>query len=338
MTSVMLTGVGADPSYVIGSPLASTGKSAHLGTGEAFVVEADESDGSFLQYPTHIAVVTNVEADHLDNWGTATAYQDGFHRFATGENVTAVVLDGDDALAAELADRLVAEGRKVIRYGEGESCEVRLSDLDFEGTTARANLTFEGWTGTLALQVPGRYNLANAAAAFCVGVLLGHEPQALVQAAAGFTGTLRRFQLVGEASGVHVYDDYAHHPTEVRAALTAARKAADQGRVVACFQPHLFSRTRDFAKEFGEALALADLVVLTDIYAAREDPMDGVDGTLVLDACRAAGAEAVYVPNKAHLPQALAELVQPTDLVMTLGAGDVTLVGPLLVEQLEGRS
>ena len=338
MTSVMLTGVGADPSYVIGSPLASTGKSAHLGTGEAFVVEADESDGSFLQYPTHIAVVTNVEADHLDNWGTATAYQDGFHRFATGENVTAVVLDGDDALAAELADRLVAEGRKVIRYGEGESCEVRLSDLDFEGTTARANLTFEGWTGTLALQVPGRYNLANAAAAFCVGVLLGHEPQALVQAAAGFTGTLRRFQLVGEASGVHVYDDYAHHPTEVRAALTAARKAADQGRVVACFQPHLFSRTRDFAKEFGEALALADLVVLTDIYAAREDPMDGVDGTLVLDACRAAGVEAVYVPNKAHLPQALAELVQPTDLVMTLGAGDVTLVGPLLVEQLEGRS
>ena len=144
--------------------------------------------------------------------------------------------------------------------------------------------------------------------------------------------------MVGEASGVHVYDDYAHHPTEVRAALTAARKAADQGRVVACFQPHLFSRTRDFAKEFGEALALADLVVLTDIYAAREDPMDGVDGTLVLDACRAAGAEAVYVPNKAHLPQALAELVQPTDLVMTLGAGDVTLVGPLLVEQLEGRS
>lgn len=337
MTSVMLAGVGADPSYVIGSPLASTGKSAHLGEGSAFVVEADESDGSFLQYPTSIAVITNVEADHLDNWGTPAAYHAGFQRFATGDTVRAVVLDGDDAGAAELAAELSAQGRTVVRYGEGEQCEVRLTDLDFEGTTASATLTHDGWSSRLELKVPGRYNLANAAAAFAVGRLLGHDPQALVDAAAGFTGTLRRFQLVGESNGVRVFDDYAHHPTEVRAALTAARKAAGDGRVVACFQPHLFSRTRDFATEFGQALALTDLVVLTDVYAAREDPMDGVDGTLVLDAALAAGAEALYVPNKAHLPQALAELVAPGDLVMTIGAGDVTLVGPLLVEQLEGR-
>ncbi|ROR55608.1 UDP-N-acetylmuramate--L-alanine ligase [Luteococcus japonicus] len=337
MTSVMLTEVGADPSYVIGSPLASTGKSAHLGSGEAFVVEADESDGTFLQYPTTIAVVTNVEADHLDNWGTAEAYHAGFTRFATGEHVRAVVLDGDDPVAATLAHQLRAEGRTVLAYGEGPECEVRLTELDFEGTTASATLTHDGWSGRLQLQVPGRYNLGNAAAAFAVGRLLGHDPEALVRAAGSFTGTLRRFQLVGEVDGVRVFDDYAHHPTEIRAALTAARKAAGEGRLVACFQPHLFSRTRDFAAEFGQALALADLVVVTDVYAAREDPMEGVDGTLVLDAALAAGADALYVPNKAHLPSALAELAQPGDLVMTLGAGDVTLVGPLLVDQLHGR-
>ncbi|WP_420175726.1 UDP-N-acetylmuramate--L-alanine ligase [Luteococcus sp. OSA5] len=337
MTAVMLDGVGADPSYVIGSPLASTGKSAHLGGGEAFVVEADESDGTFLQYPTTIAVVTNVEADHLDNWGSAEAYHHGFLRFATGERVRAVVLDGDDPVAAALGDQLRSQGRTVVAYGEGKGCEVRLSELDFEGTSAAATISHDGWTGRMQLQVPGRYNLGNACAAFAVGRLLGHDPDALVRAASTFTGTLRRFQLVGEVDGVRVYDDYAHHPTEIRAALTAARKAAEQGRVVACFQPHLFSRTQEFAQEFGEALALADVVVVTDVYAAREDPIEGVDGSLVHEAALAAGAESLYVPNKAHLPSALANLAQSGDLVMTLGAGDVTLVGPLLVDQLTVR-
>ncbi|MGO4956418.1 UDP-N-acetylmuramate--L-alanine ligase [Luteococcus sp. Sow4_B9] len=338
MTSVMLTEAGADPSYVIGSPLASTGKSAHLGSGQAFVVEADESDGTFLQYPTTIAVVTNVEADHLDNWGTPEAYHAGFLRFATGKDVRAVVLDGDDPVAAALGERLRQEGRTVLAYGEHPGCEVRLSELDFEGTSASATLTHDGWTGRMELQVPGRYNLGNAAAAFAVGRLLGHDPQALVRAAGTFTGTLRRFQLVGEVDGVRVYDDYAHHPTEIRAALTAARKAAGEGRLVACFQPHLFSRTQDFAAEFGQALALADIVVVTDVYAAREDPIEGVDGSLVHEAALAAGAESIYVPNKAHLPSALAGLVGKEDLVMTLGAGDVTLVGPLLVDQLHSAA
>lgn len=334
MTAVMLTEVGADPSYVIGSPLASTGRSAHLGEGQAFVVEADESDGTFLQYPAAIAVVTNVEADHLDNWGTPEAYHAGFRRFVTGQDVRAVVVDGDDPTAAELGELMRAEGRTVLAYGEADGCEVKLSELDYEGTTASATISHDGWTGRLALQVPGRYNLGNAAAAFAVGILLGHHPDELLAAVGSFTGTLRRFQLVGQAAGVRVYDDYAHHPTEVRAALTAARKAAGEGRLVACFQPHLYSRTRDFATDFGQALALADLVVLTDVYGAREDPMEGVDGTLVLEAALAAGAQALYVPNKNHLPTALAELATEGDLVMTLGAGDVTLVGPLLVAQL----
>lgn len=335
MAAVMLAGAGADPSYVIGSPLAATGKSAHLGGGKAFVVEADESDGTFLQYPTSIAVITNVEADHLDNWGSAQAYRAGFERFATGDRVRAVVLDGDDPLAAELGRRLRSQGRTVLAFGESAECEVRLGELDFEGTHAAATITHDGWSGRLQLQVPGRYNLGNAAAAFAVGRLLGLDPQQLVDAAATFTGTLRRFQLVGEPAGVRVFDDYAHHPTEIRAALTAARKAAGEGRVVACFQPHLYSRTQEFGQDFGRALALADLVVVTDVYGAREDPVEGVDGSLVADAAEAAGARTAYVPDKTELPAALAGLVVPGDLVMTLGAGDVTLVGPLLVAELE---
>ncbi|WP_394275261.1 UDP-N-acetylmuramate--L-alanine ligase [Luteococcus sp.] len=335
MAAVMLAGAGADPSYVIGSPLAATGKSAHLGSGAAFVVEADESDGSFLQYPTSIAVITNVEADHLDNWGTAEAYCAGFERFATGERVRAVVLDGDDPLAAELGQRLRCQGQQVLAFGESTDCEVRLSELDFEGTQAAATISHDGWSGRLRLQVPGRYNLGNAAAAFAVGRLLGLDPQRLVDAAATFTGTLRRFQLVGQPAGVQVFDDYAHHPTEIRAALTAARRAAGEGRVVACFQPHLYSRTREFSQDFGQALALADLVVVTDVYGAREDPVEGVDGSLVARAAQAAGARTVYVPDKAALPTELAGLVTVGDLVMTLGAGDVTLVGPLLVAELQ---
>lgn len=343
MAAVLLTEVGADPSYVIGSPLAASGKSAQLGSGDAFVVEADESDGSFLQYPTRIAVITNVEADHLDNWVTPQAYFDGFVRFATADGVEAVVLNSDDEGASSLGERLRAAGQQVVTYGEAPGSDVLLSELDFEGTTARAVISHDGFSGHLELKVPGRYNLANAAAAFAVGRLLGHDPKALLAGAESFTGTLRRFQLVGQASAsgagdeepdVRIYDDYAHHPTEIRAALTAARKAADGGRLVACFQPHLFSRTMDFADEFGEALTLADLVVLTDIYAAREDPVPGVTGELVLEAVRRHGGEAIYVADKGRLAPELAALLRPGDLLMTLGAGDVTLVGPLLLAQL----
>lgn len=334
MTAVILTAAGADPSYVIGAPLASTGKSAHLGHGEAFIVEADESDGTFLQYPTEIAVVTNVEADHLDNWVTPRAYHEGFVRFATQPGVRALVVNIDDLGAAGLAADVAASGARVVTVGESPDADVSLSDLDFEGTTAGATLTYAGESGRLELRVPGRHNLANAAAAYAIGRLLGLGHQALLDGASTFTGTHRRFQLVADVAGVRIFDDYAHHPTEITATLTAGRRAAGGGRLVACFQPHLYSRTRDFASEFGEALALADLVVLTDIYPAREDPIEGVTGALVMDATVAAGAQAVYVPRKAQLPSALAQLVEPGDLVMTLGAGDVTLVGPMLAQLL----
>ena len=334
LCAVMLTEAGADPSYVIGAPLASSGTSAHLGTGGVFVVEADESDGTFLQYPAQIVVVTNVEADHLDNWGTPDDYFAGFERFASAPGVRAAVINADDPGAAELTDRLAGGGVRVLRYGEHERSEVRLTDVSLEGITAGATVSFEGRSDRLSLQIPGRHNLANAAAAYAVGRLLGLDPARLLAGAHAFTGTLRRFQAKGERGGVRVFDDYAHHPTEIRATLTAARKVVAEGRLVACFQPHLYSRTRDFADEFGSALALADLVVLTDIYPAREDPIPGVTGELLLGTARDHGAEVVYVADKSDLPTAIADLVRPGDVVLTIGAGDITLVGPMVLSEI----
>lgn len=338
MTAVMLTAAGADPSYVIGSPLAASGTSAHLGGGQPFVVEADESDGSFLQYPTSIAVVTNVEADHLDNWATPEAYLQGFEEFASQAGVQALVAGIDDPGAHELATRMRARGLEVVTYGTTDEADVRLSDLDFDGTHASATLSYQGESVRLQLQVPGKYNLENAAAAYAVGRLLDLDHQQLLRGAAEFTGTLRRFQLVGTVGEVRVFDDYAHHPTELRAALTAARRAVPtSGRLVAVFQPHLFSRTQEFSDEFGGSLALADLAFVTDVYAAREDPIAGVTGELVANAAAAAGAAVRYIPDKLDLPAAIASEVRANDLVMTLGAGDVTLVGPMLVAELAAR-
>ncbi|WP_027588003.1 UDP-N-acetylmuramate--L-alanine ligase [Acidipropionibacterium thoenii] len=338
MIATALTHAGADPSYVVGSPLAATGTSAHLGHGTAFVVEADESDGSFLQYPSQIVVVTNVEADHLDNWGTPQAYFEGFLRMASRAQVRYVVANIDDPGSGELAHRLQDSGHvQVVTYGEATGADVRLSELDLEGTEVSATLTAGRTEGRLQLQVPGRHNLANAAAAYAVGNLLGIGSQELLAGLASFAGTLRRFQLIGVRNGIRIFDDYAHHPTEIRATLGAARRAAGEGRVVACFQPHLYTRTRDFATEFGKALALADRVLVTDVYASREDPIPGVSGRLVEDAVEAAGGSSRYVPDKGDLPAALAEEVRPGDLVITLGAGDVTLVGPILLGLLDGR-
>jgi UDP-N-acetylmuramate--alanine ligase len=333
MTAEILTALGADPSYVIGSPLASTGSSSRLGSGASFVVEADESDGSFLQYPAEVVAITNIEADHLDNWGTEQAYFDGFVTLARRPGVRTVVLSADDPGTRALRPRAEGEGRRVLTFGESPDADVRLTDLTVDTATASATLTAAGDAGPLRLAVPGRYNLLNAAAAYAIGRALGHDGVALREAAASFHGTHRRFSYVGEVGGARVYDDYAHHPTEVRALLAAARPLAGAGRLVVCFQPHLFTRTRDFAADFGAALAAADEVVVLDVYPAREDPIPGVTGELVADAARAAGAAAVtYVADKAEAPGVLAGLLRPGDLALTVGAGDVTAVGPAAVE------
>ena len=333
MTAEMLTALGADPSYVIGSPLASTGSSSRLGAGEAFVVEADESDGSFLQYPAEVVAITNIEADHLDNWDTPERYFDGFVALATRPGVRTVVLSADDPGTRALRPRIEGGGRRVLTFGESAEADVRLSDLVTDTPTASATLTAQGDAGPLRLAVPGRYNLANAAAAYAIGRALGLDGAVLREAVGAFRGTHRRFSYVGEVRGARIYDDYAHHPTEVRALLAAARPLAGDGRLVVCFQPHLFSRTRDFAADFGAELAAADEVIVLDVYPAREDPIPGVTGELVADAARAAGAQAVsYVADKDAAPGVLADLLRPGDLALTVGAGDVTAVGPAAVE------
>jgi len=328
----MLTVAGADPSYVIGSPLASSGSSWRMGSGKAFLVEADESDGSFLQYPSEVVAITNIEADHLDNWGTAANYFEGFVRLARLQGVRTVVLSADDRGTRALRPRVEDDGRRVISFGEADDADVRLAELSVDSPEASALLTAAGDSGRLRLSVPGRYNLHNAAAAYAVGRALGLDGRALREAAAAFRGTHRRFSFVGELDGARIYDDYAHHPTEVRALLAAARPLAGDGRLVVCFQPHLFTRTRDYADEFGAALAVADEVLVLDVYPAREDAIPGVTGELVARAARARGAASIhYVEDKADAPRVLAGLIRPGDLVLTVGAGDVTGIGPAVL-------
>ena len=333
MTAEMLGAMGADPSYVIGSPLASSGRSSQIGAGEIFVVEADESDGSFLQYPAEVVAVTNIEADHLDNWGTSENYFAGFVRLCRLPHVRTVVLSADDPGTRALRPLVEGDGRRLLTFGESADADVRLSSLRVDSPQASARLAALGDQGSVQLAVPGRYNLHNAAAAYAIGIALDLPGARLRQSAAAFRGTHRRFSFVGEVNGARVYDDYAHHPTELRALLTAARPIAGAARLVVCFQPHLFSRTRDFAAEFGAALALADQVVVLDVYPAREDPIPGVTGELVAQAARAAGAEVTYLPDKADAPRVLASLLRPGDLALTVGAGDVTAVGPAAVAQ-----
>lgn len=348
MTATMLAAAGREPSYVIGGSLSTTGLSSELGAGSAFVVEADESDASFLQYPTEIAVITNIEADHLVNWGTAERYADGFYSFATGETVRHVVINLDDDGARSLAQRLTAEGRSVTTYGETTEADVHFTDvtaLASGGVTA--TLHFGDETGPLTLKVPGVHNLKNASAAYAVGRRLGLSHHEAVEALGTFVGTLRRFQLITDAAGIRVYDDYAHHPTEIHAALSAARRATEagneatglNGRLIACFQPHLYSRTLDFLEEFGAVMTEPDIAVINDICGAREDPVPGVTGELVVESARRQGQEnLVYVKDKFDLPEALNELARPGDLIITLGCGDVTIVGPLLAKLLAERT
>jgi UDP-N-acetylmuramate--alanine ligase len=337
LAAQLLDAAGLEPSWVLGAPLAK-GSSAKLGAGDPFVIEADESDGSYLQYDASIVCVTNIESDHLDNWLTDTAYRAGFLLLAGKPGVTAVVASADDPGARDFIVGLSATGKKVVTFGEAEDADVRLSEFSFAGAGSDAVITAEGDTGPVHLEMPGKHNLYNFAAAYAIGRLLGVPGSTLREAASGLVGARRRFQILGAAAGVRVVDDYAHHPTEIVAALKAARRYAGVGRVIACFQPHLFTRTRDFATELGDALAFADGIVVTDIYPAREDPIPGVTGKLVADAASRTGGPVVYVQSLAEVPQILADLAHAGDVVMTIGAGSITHVGPELLAILDAKA
>jgi UDP-N-acetylmuramate--alanine ligase len=337
MLTTVLRDCGAEPGYVIGGVLRETGLGAEDGAGLDFVAEADESDRSFLLLSPNAAVITNVEADHLDNYRDLAAIEDAFTTF--GQRVSGLVMVcADDPGAERVAGRLDPE--RVRRYGESPRADYRLGDVHPNGMTISLSVTanhspFGEIYSQVTLGVPGRHYALNATAAFAMAVELGFAPPRVTAALAGYRGARRRMELKGEAGRVRVLDSYGHHPTEVAADLRAARDLAAGGRVIVIFQPHLYSRTRLFADGFGASLGLADAAIVLDIYAAREDPEPGVTGELVAAAVPGGGAR--FVPTMDAALALITAMAEPGDVILTMGAGDVTKLGPRIVEALGGN-
>lgn len=338
LLTVALQHAGADPTYAIGGTLSQTGTNAHQGTGDIFVAEADESDGAFLVYRPYAAIVTNVEADHLDNYGTEEAYRAAFVEFLERIDPDGfLVCIIDDPGAAELAAVARARGLTVVGVGESAEAEIRVVDLRFAGSTSSFTVHDAGRElGEVTLQIPGRHYVLDAVAALAVGLRLGFGFADLSNGLGAFTGTGRRMEFKGEAGGVRVYDSYAHHPNEIAGDLQAARSVAGDGRVVVAFQPHLVSRTRIFGEAMGVALGAADEVVVLDVYVAREDPDPEVTGRLVAAAVPLPPAQVAFVPDFDAVPAELARRARAGDLVLTLGAGSVTTLAPITLDLLAG--
>ena len=335
MTTEAFAEAGLEPTGLVGGRVASWGGNLRYGSDRLFVAEADEYDRSFLALTPSVAVVTNVEADHLDIYADLADIHETFARFIGPARY--VVLCADDSGAAGLP---VPSSAEIVRYGT-DSFDARLVARDVRATAAGGtsfDAHFDGESlGRVELRVPGMHNVRNALAALASGLVLGAPADALVRGLAAFGGVDRRFQRLGECAGVSVVDDYAHHPTEIRATLQAARAAYPGRRIIAAFQPHLFTRTRDFAGEFGRALAQADAIFLTEIYAAREQPIAGVTAALVADEASSAGLAPSWQGERTALAAALEGFVREGDVVLTIGAGDVTRTGAELLALLSQR-
>ena len=338
MLIVALQHCGFDPSFAVGGDLGEAGTNAHHGSGDCFVAEADESDGSLLEYTPDVAVVTNIEADHLDFFGSAEAYAAVFDAFVERLAPGGVlVVCTDDPGAAALADRSEALGYTVLRYGsDGDGLAGALVSWEQQGTGAVAHVALAGepHPRVMRLSVPGRHMALNALAALLASVHAGAAVDTVLDGLAGFEGVRRRFELVGTANGVRVYDDYAHHPTEVTATLAALRTVTAQagsGRAIVVFQPHLYSRTEAFAREFGRALDGADKVFVLDVYGAREQPIAGISGATVAEQV---SVPVTYVPDFSAVAERVADEARPGDIVLTMGAGDVTMLGPEILTAL----
>ncbi|MFK0222106.1 UDP-N-acetylmuramate--L-alanine ligase [Streptomyces vinaceus] len=336
MLAVSLSALGLDPSYAIGGDLDAPGSNAHHGEGDVFVAEADESDRSFHKYGPQVAIILNAELDHHANYASMDEIYESFETFV-GKIVpggTLVVAHGQEG-AAEICARVRgAEGLNVVTYGEEGGADVRITKITPRGLTSEVTVVIDGRMLTFTVSVPGRHYAHNAVAALAAGVALGIPAHNLASALGKYTGVKRRLQLKGEASGVQVIDSYAHHPTEMTADLEAIRGAAGDSRILVVFQPHLFSRTQELGKEMGQALALADSAVVLDIYPAREDPIPGITSEIIIAAARSAGADVTAEHDKAEVADVIAGMAKPGDLVLTMGAGDVTDLGPAILARL----
>ncbi|HYN56596.1 MAG TPA: UDP-N-acetylmuramate--L-alanine ligase [Motilibacterales bacterium] len=342
-TSMLVIAVqhcGADPSFAIGSELNDSGANAHQGAGDLFIVEADESDGSFLKLPAIAGIVTNVEADHLDHWGTLEAIEAGFVEFATGIMGTGgfIVACADDPGAARLVRRARELGVDVRTYGVGPDADYVLSEVRTSATGSGAVVSHGGQVvGRLTLQVHGTHNVLNATAALLTGIGLGLPAADVLEGLSMFSGTRRRFDFKGEVAGIRVFDDYAHHPTEIAATLRAAREVVGEGNLVVAFQAHHYYRTAMFVDEFGEALGLADQVVVLEVYAPGEVPIPGASGQSMASHVPLPPDQVVFEPSWSAVAAQLADRARPGDIVMTLGAGDIVLLGAEVLDLLAQR-
>ena len=333
MMAVALQACGADPSFAIGGTITASGSNAHRGTGEIFVAEADESDGSFIEYHPYAAIVTNVEHDHVDFFVTpedvAQAFKDFAATIATDGFLTYCADDGGAKALASIVTTCA-----LISYGTDESCDLRLDSIELEAMGSRARAIWRGKVvGFIELQVPGHHNLLNAAAVLATGLNLGLPAPELLTGLAVFRGTGRRFELKGTVHGIRVIDDYGHHPTEIDVTLKAARRLAGDGRLIVIFQPHRYSRTKAFSTQFAKALDMADRAIVLEVYAASEKPITGVTSRLITDAM----SHGEYIPNFIEVTDSVIDSAQPQDVIITLGAGDVSSLAPIIVDGLSRR-
>ncbi|MDN5895432.1 MAG: UDP-N-acetylmuramate--L-alanine ligase [Nocardioides sp.] len=330
LLTVALLASGADPTYAIGGELSTTGVNAAEGSGDLFVAEADESDGAFLVYAPEIAIVTNIDADHLDQWGTEQAYRAAFSEFLGRIRPGGLLVTWhDDPATLALAEEARGRGLRVMTYGESGGADLVARNLRQDGVRSTFEVSLHGESvGEFALRIPGRHYVLNTLAAVAVGLELGQDVDALRAGLAAFTGTRRRMELKGEAAGVRVYDSYAHHPSEIRGDLEAARSIAGEGRLIVAFQPHMVSRTRIFGARMGAELGAADEVVVLDVYLAREVADPEVSGALVASAVPLPSDRVRFVPDFDDVAGTLTALARPGDMVLTLGAGTITSIGP----------
>jgi len=331
MLTVALQAAGVDPSFAIGGTINSAGTNAHSGSGDIFVVEADESDGSFLAYQPLGAIITNIELDHVDHFTSEEQLFKTFADFVGSIKPDGfLVVCGDDSGVKKLIKMNANPNIKVITYGQGPDNDYQISRINLAAQSSTAQVTINGRkAGELSLVVPGLHNLLNALAAFAAGCALQVNELKLIQGLGNFSGTKRRFELKGEVNGVKVIDDYGHHPTEIEVTLTAAKNLAGSGRVLTVFQPHRYSRTSAFTKEFARSLSLSDFVYLLEIYAASEKPMEGVSSLLI---SKLMSAEKVkFEPSMLQVVADIAKAAKSGDVIITLGAGDVSsLSAPIL--------
>lgn len=336
LLATSLDRLGDDPTFVIGGMVEGYGTNARAGAGEHYVVEADESDGSFTYLAPHVALITNVDEDHLDHYGSLANIQDAFRAFADAVPAEgAIVACIDSPHVAPALPEAIA-GRTVITYGFSPEAQVRVEAED----ASRFAVTFpEGDRVSLELRSnPGRHNMCNATGVLAVLGFLGFDHERSARAVSQFAGVRRRFDLVGQAHGITVVDDYGHHPTEIKATLAAATEQGYE-RVIVMFQPHRYTRTQALADLFSTAFADADALYVLDVYAAGETPIPGVNGKLVADKVASTEPDkpVSYIPHRSDAVDAVIDSLKPGDLVITMGAGDVTLIGPQLLEALEDR-